>query len=63
MGEVAEMMLEGMLCEGCGEIMDDMLDDAVEPPGYPRRCPGCSPDRAEPARHQAPKRRNRRNRR
>lgn len=34
MGEIAEMMLEGILCEGCGEY----LEDAV---GYPRRCTCC----------------------
>lgn len=36
MGEAAEMMLDGILCEGCGEWMGD--DEA---PGYPRRCPAC----------------------
>ena len=40
MGEIAEMMLEGTLCEGCGEAFDP--DD--ESPGYPRRCAGCRPN-------------------
>lgn len=35
-GEIAEMMLDGTLCEGCGEYMGG---DA----GYPRRCAGCGP--------------------
>lgn len=37
MGDVADMMLDGSLCEGCGVFMGD---DA----GYPRRCPGCLDD-------------------
>jgi hypothetical protein len=37
MGEIAEMMLEGILCEGCGEFMGGSS-------GYPRRCRGCGPE-------------------
>lgn len=40
MGEMAEAMLEGSCCEGCGEFFDDVIEGA-EPPGYPRRCEGC----------------------
>jgi hypothetical protein len=35
MGEVAEMILEGILCEGCGELIDENAA------GHPRRCAGC----------------------
>lgn len=35
MGEIAEMMLDGMLCERCGEYIG-------EPCGYPRKCSDCS---------------------
>lgn len=35
MGEVAEMILEGLLCEECGDFIDG------EEPGYPRKCEGC----------------------
>jgi hypothetical protein len=42
MGENAEMMLDGTLCEGCGEVFDDVIGGA-EPPGYPRRCAACEP--------------------
>lgn len=45
MGEIAEMMLGGLMCEGCGEFMDDF-----EEPGHPRRCLGCAPARGRPAR-------------
>lgn len=38
MGEIAEMMLDGILCEGCGEFMGGGT------PGYPRRCRGCGPE-------------------
>lgn len=35
MGDIAEMMLDGTLCEGCGVA----LDGADE--GFPRRCCDC----------------------
>jgi hypothetical protein len=35
MGEIAEMILEGILCQVCGEYIDD------EPCGYPRTCEEC----------------------
>lgn len=55
MGEIADMMLDGTLCEGCGEIMDDMIDghdededqDEDDAPGYPRRCAACGGDDEE----------------
>ncbi len=34
MGEIADMMLDGTLCEGCGVYMGDDC-------GYSRRCAGC----------------------
>lgn len=41
MGEIAEMMLDGTLCEGCGSYIDD---DGAE--GMPRYCsPQCARDR------------------
>ena len=38
MGEIAEMMLDGALCEGCGVAMGD-----GKSPGYPRKCSDCLP--------------------
>lgn len=35
MGEIAEAMLDGTLCEGCGEYMG--VGD-----GYPQRCADCA---------------------
>jgi hypothetical protein len=35
MGEAAEMVLEGALCQECGSYIDG------ETPGYPRSCVGC----------------------
>ena len=35
MGEMAEAMLEGLLCEQCGALIDG------EQPGYPRKCADC----------------------
>lgn len=35
MGEAAEMVLEGLLCEVCGAYVDG------EEPGYPRKCENC----------------------
>lgn len=37
MGEIADMMLDGTLCQGCGEFMDG---DGL---GLPRYCHGCKP--------------------
>lgn len=52
MGEYAEMMLDGTLCEGCGVYMHGDANDA------PRRCRSCRPSKAERkaeniARHEA----------
>lgn len=50
MGEIADMMLNGLMCEGCGEFMEDH-----EEPGYPRRCAGCAPNRrSSPRRRSLP---------
>jgi hypothetical protein len=48
MGEIAEMILDGTLCQECGQIMDDMItegDETIEPPGYPRTCDECKGDK------------------
>lgn len=51
MGEIAEMMLSGAMCEGCGEYLGGG-------DGYPRRCAGCErPKMARPVqlrKHQCP---------
>lgn len=39
MGEIAELMLDGTLCEGCGVDMGDEY-------GYPRTCAGCRRENA-----------------
>ena len=41
MGEIAEMMLDGTLCEECGVYIDRPSDDF----GLPRKCRDCSPKR------------------
>lgn len=46
MGEVADMMLDGTLCQVCGEFLND------DPPGYPCTCYGC---RARPSTPPTPK--------
>ena len=35
MGEIADMMINGSMCQYCGECFDDE-------PGYPRSCPSCA---------------------
>ena len=42
-GDVAEAMLDGTLCESCGEFIGS-------PVGYPTRCTGCKDDEPEVAR-------------
>ena len=39
MGEIAEMMLDGTLCEGCGVFLN------AEPTGYPCYCNSCAGER------------------
>jgi hypothetical protein len=42
MGDAAEMLLEGMLCEGCGEFFDYSFEEK----GHPDYCsPQCAIDR------------------
>ena len=38
MGEIAQMMLEGVLCERCGVAL---LDEGEEVPGFPCLCEDC----------------------
>lgn len=38
MGEVAEMMIDGTLCQRCGTFLDG------ESPGFPRLCEDCQSD-------------------
>jgi len=42
MGEIADMMLDGTLCEGCGVFLNK------NPPGYPCYCDECEGPGQEP---------------
>lgn len=44
MGEIAEMMLDGTMCAGCGEF----LNDGEDGDGFPGYCSACAPDYEEP---------------
>ena len=44
-GEIAEMMLEGILCQGCGEFIGDYDGEGL---GFPGFCAGCQPDNDGP---------------
>jgi hypothetical protein len=44
MGEIADMMLEGVLCQECGVYIDDEECGWAGACGYPRYCPGCGGD-------------------
>lgn len=37
MGEIADMMLDGTMCECCGEFMEDIIAGG-DAPGFPRYC-------------------------
>ena len=37
MGDVADMILDGTLCEGCGKVVGGAV-------GYPRKCRQCEKD-------------------
>ena len=43
MGDIADMMLDGTLCEGCGGYIDGNSN------GIPRLCSSCKPTKAERA--------------
>lgn len=43
MGEIADMMLDGTLCERCGVY----IDDEDESPGFPRLCDACAQEALE----------------
>lgn len=40
MGEAADDMLDGSVCECCGEWFDDIIEGR-KPPGHPRLCERC----------------------
>jgi hypothetical protein len=43
MGEIADLILDGILCEQCGTIIElDRLTKKVVGVGYPRKCEDCS---------------------
>lgn len=44
LGEVAEMILEGVLCQYCGVVLDDIVA-GEEASGYPRVCEDCEEDK------------------
>jgi hypothetical protein len=46
MGDIAEQMLNGTLCQCCGTLMEDLIQEGTnvlkEPPGCPRTCEDCN---------------------
>ena len=38
MGEMADMIIDGTVCEECGAFLDGAM------PGYPRKCSDCGGD-------------------
>jgi hypothetical protein len=44
MGEIAEMILDGTMCQVCGVWMNDGEDG----PGHPQTCEGCAEPPARP---------------
>ena len=40
MGEIAEMILSGLMCRVCGSYMDDFKE-----PGHPRICEDCEDEK------------------
>ena len=43
MDEIAEMMLDGTICAGCGELLGGP-EDWDDPMGFPQYCGACQPD-------------------
>lgn len=40
MSEFTELIFEGILCQTCGEYLNDVADES-DAPGYPRNCMDC----------------------
>ena len=40
MGEITDMILKGFLCQECGGVVEDSLEEV---PGYPVTCEDCKP--------------------
>lgn len=40
MGEMADDILDGLFCEVCGAVMEDVTETSAVP-GYPRTCRAC----------------------
>ncbi len=38
---IADLILDGTLCQVCGALMEDLIDELSESPGYPRTCEDC----------------------
>jgi hypothetical protein len=49
MGEIAEMMFEGILCQHCGVALCEGPE--YEPPGHPVSCQDCRRDKARKRGH------------
>lgn len=43
--DISDMIIEGILCQECGCIMEDLIPDKgeqlLEGPGHPRSCEDC----------------------
>lgn len=46
MGEIADMIVEGDMCE-CGQFIFDENGEATMGDGYPRLCPDCEEEENE----------------
>lgn len=40
MGEIADGILDGLFCQKCGAVMEDVAEISMSP-GYPRTCSAC----------------------
>ena len=43
MGDMADDILDGLFCQVCGAVMEDVTPES-EVPGYPRTCRQCEAD-------------------
>ncbi len=45
MGEISKLIQEGILCQECGCLMEDLImegsNELKKSPGYPRTCRDC----------------------
>lgn len=62
MGDISKLIMEGVICERCGCLIEDLIqegtDELLPGPGYPRLCDDCKGERKHGIRKQSKNKRH-----